>query len=323
MRDFQSHFASSMEAFIRYRKASNRWNEASYMPNLQLFDRYCQKNYPEHMELTQDMVDTWCCQRNTEENNSCRSRIYVVVSYVRYLKERGLINIQEPEIPRKEHRTYIPHSFTQEELKHFFKACDNLPVHPSTLEVLTRKLTIPVFFRLLYSSGIRTNEARMLRMKDVDLEHGILDIQYSKGHDQHYIVLHDSMLMLMNQYNAAIEVLYPHRVYFFPAKNGSYHNRSWVQVNFRKIWDSVNSTYAVPYELRHNYAIENINSWMELGFGFNDKLLYLSKSMGHTTIESTKYYYSLVPRMSKILEDRTGVGFDWIIPEVDYEETNK
>lgn len=273
MKEFKSHFASSMEAFIRYRKASNHWNEASYMPNLQQFDRFCHKNYPDHKELTQEMVNTWCHQRDTEENNSCRSRIYVVISYIRYLKERGLtINIQEPEIPRQEHRTYIPHAFTQDELKRFFQACDNLPTHPSTTEVLTRKLTIPVFFRLLYSSGIRTNEARMLRMENVDLEHGVLDIQYSKGHNQHYIVLHDSMLMLMNQFNAAIKVLYPHRAYFFPARNGLFHNRTWVQVNFRKIWDSVNSTYAVPYELRHHYAIENINRWVELGFGFNDKL---------------------------------------------------
>ena len=34
----------------------------------------------------------------------------------------------------------------------------------------------------------------MLRVEDVDLCHGILNIRYSKGHAQHYVVLHDSML---------------------------------------------------------------------------------------------------------------------------------
>lgn len=61
-----------------------------------------------------------------------------------------------------------------------------------------------MFFRLLYSSGIRTNEARLLLRENVDLRRGILDIQYSKGHDQHYIVLHDSMLEIMRRYDAAI-----------------------------------------------------------------------------------------------------------------------
>ena len=34
----------------------------------------------------------------------------------------------------------------------------------------------------------------------MDLKRGILDIQYSKGHDQHYIVLHDSMLEIMRRW---------------------------------------------------------------------------------------------------------------------------
>ena len=88
-------------------------------------------------------------------------------------------------IPRKERRRYIPHFFTHTELENFFRACDSLPSIPFTAEQRSRKITIPVFFRLLYSSGIRTNEARMLRIEDVDLCHGILNIRYSKGHAQH------------------------------------------------------------------------------------------------------------------------------------------
>ena len=74
--------------------------------------------------------------------------------------------------------------------------------------------------------------------------------------------------------------------------------------------------------LRHHYAIENINHWTGEGFGFDAKLLYLSKSMGHSTIEATKYYYSLVPAMADILKEKTGMDFKSIIPEVDYEESD-
>jgi len=44
--------------------------------------------------------------------------------------------------------------------------------------------------------------------------------------------------------------------------------------------------------------------------------------MGHTTLESTKYYYSLVPGMAAILEEKTGVDFDNILPEVYNEESD-
>lgn len=320
MAEFRSAFALLFESFIHYRKASGRWNNSSYEPFLILFDRFCASNYQEARELKQEMVDSWCKQREGEMNNSCRSRIYVVVSFVRYLRERNLTLITPPNLPRKEKRRYIPHSFTQEELERFFCECDSLTKYTKTPEQRSRQITVPVFFRLLYSSGIRTNEARMLQKADVDLANGVLDIRYSKGYDQHYIVLHDSMLKLMRTYDHAIGKLYPDRKYFFPARNGRFHTRSWVQINFSQLWNAVNQSHTTAYALRHNYAIENINCWVDKGFDFDNKLLYLSKSMGHTTIESTRYYYSLVPGMSHLLEEHTESGFNELIPEVDDED---
>ena len=317
MCELTSFLAPLIRAFILYRKASGRWNEVSYEVNLRLFDKHCEKCYPNAVELSQDMVNSWCAQRKTETNNSCRSRIYPVVSFIRYLSKRKMTTVAEPDIPREEPRTYIPHAFTEAELKNFFAACDSISATPAKEEQLSRRITIPVFFRLLYSSGIRTNEARMLKREDVDLDDGVLNIRYSKGHAQHYVVLHDTMLSLMRQYDNSIGKMYPARAYFFPARNGSFHTASWVQQNFNKMWRQYNSGNAVPYALRHYYAIENINSWTDVRFDFNAKLFYLSKSMGHSVLESTKYYYSLVPGLVDIIEAQTDE--DAIIPEVDYE----
>lgn len=322
MNKFTSFLASFMQAYVSYRKTSGRWNE-SYETNLLLFDQYCKKQYPETVFISQEIVDGWCHKRNTETNNSCRSRIRVVTSFIQYMRKRGKTDIIGPEIPRKERSTYIPHSFTNVELRDFFYACDSLPSAPYTSEQYSRKISIPVFFRLLYSSGIRTNEARMLRIEDVDLCQGILNIRYSKGPAQHYVVLHDSMLELLKTYDKAIRKQYSHRTYFFPAKGDSFHTKKWVQTNFQKIWNKYNSSHATAYALRHHYATENINRWTDEGFGFDAKLLYLSKSMGHSTLESTKYYYSLVPGMAEILKEKTGVDFENIIPEVNYEESNE
>lgn len=324
MKEFLSFLTPQIHCFIRYRQASQHWNDSSYEENLMLFDHYCHEDHPGATALTQEMVDSWCRQRGTEENNSCRSRIYVVASFIRFLNERGLSEVRAPQIPRKERRTYIPHAFTDEELARFFQECDSIPLSGSRKECLVRKLTLPVFFRLLYSSGIRTNEARLLKREDVDLEHGILDIRYSKGHDQHYIALHDSMLEAMRDYDMAIGKIVPQRAYFFPSIRNSHYNRNWVIKNFRLLWYKVNTSHATAYEFRHHYAVMNINRWISQGFDFHDKLLYLSKSMGHTTIESTKYYYSIVPGLSQILKEQTEESSDWMIPEVPGdEETDK
>ena len=323
MNKFTSLLAPLMQAYVSYRKASGHWNEVNYESNLILFDRYCKKQYPKAILLSQDMVNGWCHQRKTETNNSCRTRIDVIVSFIRYLKKRGKTDVAEPIMPRKERRTYIPHAFTEIELEKFFFACDSLPSVFHTPQQRSRKITIPVFFRLLYSSGMRTNEARMLKVEDVNLGYGIISIRYSKGHVQHYVVLHDSMLELLKIYDAAIQKQYPHRTFFFPARNKSFHTRSWVQENFRELWDKYNSTHATTYELRHHYATENINRWVNEGFGFNAKLFYLGKSMGHSTLESTKYYYSLVPGIADILKERTAMDFESIVPEVDDEKSDE
>ena len=76
------------------------------------------------------------------------------------------------------------------------------------------------------------------------------------------------------------------------------------------------TVHAISYDFRHNYATFNINKWVDLGFNFYDKLYYLSKSMGHCSVEHTKYYYSIVPRMSEILEDKSGASFEELVPEV-------
>lgn len=322
MNKFNSFLAPLIQEYISYQQASDHWNTSSYEANLLLFDRYCLKQYPEASTLSQEIADGWCRKRNTEENNSCRSRIYVVISLIRYLKKRGKTDIKEPALPRRERRTYLPHAFTETELQRFFHACDSL-TGDITPEQRARRITIPVFFRLLYSSGIRTTEARLMKVEDVDLCNGILNIRYSKGHNQHFIVLHDTMLELMRKYDAAISKMHPGRTYFFPARTDKCHKRAWVQTNFRELWNKTNTSYATAYELRHHYAIENINRWTGYGIEFHAKFLYLSKSMGHSVAESTRYYYSLVPGFADILTKKTNESFDIIVPEVQhYEETD-
>jgi integrase len=318
MRGFESFLAPVIEAFAAFRQASGRWNDTD-IQNIRLFDRHCALMFPGAAELTQEMVDSWCRRRSTELlSNSHRGRIYVVFHFVNYLKERDLTGINAPSIPVKMPRTYIPHAFTEAELENFFKACDSLPAVPRRRDVLLRRVTVPVFFRLLYSSGIRTIEARLLRAGDVSLDSGVLSIRCSKGDSQHFVVLHDTMLALMRRYDSAVRMLYPEREYFFPSARGSFYTQQWVVYNFRQLWHRHNTAHAVAYGLRHNYAIENINQWVGEGFDFLDRLLYLSRSMGHNDLESTKYYYSLVPALNGILSRLTGNNFNSTVPDLNW-----
>ena len=47
-----------------------------------------------------------------------------------------------------------------------------------------------------------------------------------------------------------------------------------------------------------------------------DKLLYLSRSMGHRYIQNTLYYYRLVPLFAHQLENLTGCGYEELLPDL-------
>lgn len=320
MREFRSFLAPEMTAFVNFRLASGCWN-STYENALFHFDGHCAQTLLGEQPLAQETVDGWCTRRPTESGNTCRVRVYAISNFVDYLNKRGLADLQPPAIPEKTRSGYVPHAFTEEELERFFSSSNDMPIFkPNSLAERTRRIVAPVFFRLLYSTGIRTYEARMLKVDDVDISHGVLDIRTSKGSNQYYSALHDSMAELLSEYDRAIRVLYPERVYFFPSPRGSHLSKEWVNYTFRLIWNAVNTSHATAYELRHNYAVENMNRWIGDGFDFFAKLVYLSRSMGHVTLESTKYYFHLVPAMSGILLELTGSGFDEIVPEVTDEE---
>lgn len=125
MGNYTSAAAALFEQYETYRQASDKWNPNASGENLAAFDKYCRNKFPEATTLTQEMVDSWCKKRDTEKNGSCRTRIQVVVSCIKYLNSRGLCLLNPPVLPKERNRRqYVPHHFTDEELDDLFRRCD-------------------------------------------------------------------------------------------------------------------------------------------------------------------------------------------------------
>ena len=116
------------------------------------------------------------------------------------------------------------------------------------------------------------------------------------------------------EYDAAINKLMPGRKCFFPDYHDKYYSLTWMDYNFERLWFKYNHSHATAYHLRHHFATTNINSWPSQAEKFNRNLLYLSRSMGHSTIETTMYYYSFNPKLAEILKERKNETFNKIIP---------
>lgn len=316
MHEYKSFLKDIFISFIKYMTVSQKWNQ-SYKKFLNSFDRYLNKEYSDSDCLSQDMIDKWCSKHENESNNSNRARTNVIIALLRYMNKFGLSNIKEPKRPKTQKCTHIPHPFTSEELSRFFYTCDHIKLHQNRKVLMIRKLVLCVIFRLMYSTGIRTNEARLLKYAEVDLQHGVLNIIQTKGHDQHYVAIHESMIEILIEYDKRMKNLVSDRQYFFPNGNNSYFSSEWLRHNFKTLWERANPQQeAISYDLRHNYAVININNWMNEGTDSYDEIYYLSKSMGHCNINHTLYYYSIVPQFSQLQQQLSGDSFSELVPEV-------
>lgn len=313
----KSPVSNLLEAYIEYKRSGNAMSDNTHQC-LRFFNDFCAKNYNCADNTYQEMVNGWCVKRDTERPSSFNKRIAPIRSFLKYVNRQTGKDIALPSYMAYERKKFIPHPFTEDELHLLFEQADTIYWHDksSVFAYNVRKMVMPVLFRLLYSTGMRTCEARMLSCDDVDLVHGVINIRQSKGVGEHRVALHQTMWDLMKQYDTAIRQLLPEREPFFPNELGRYLPRTWEAYHFKRVWKKVSDKAARLYDLRSNYAVANINGWENVGPEWFDKLLYLSRSMGHSTIGATTYYYNLVPVFADQVENLSGEGFEQLLPDL-------
>ena len=303
------------DLYIEWRKSIDTWTDTIW-PFIYMFEKHCLKLDDGSGILTQSMMDSWCRKKPSETNNSCRARINASLGLVRFLISREKSDVVIPDIVRWEKCTYIPVMMSHDELGRFFHECDNLKKCSNAKTDEYRKLVIPVIFRFLYSTGVRPFEARWLHTSDVNLEEGIVNINRTKRGIQHQIMLHESMLEFLRDYSDHICNLYPDREYFFPGISGSCVSPEWLRNTFSVLLKkSGGPKGATVYSFRHKYATENLNRLNGSDPAFFRKYVMLSKSMGHTCLKSTQYYYQKTDVFYELIEEKTAEGLDLILPD--------
>ena len=74
------------------------------------------------------------------------------------------------------------------------------------------------------------------------------------------------------------------------------------------------------HSLRHTFVVMRMNQWMEEGIRLEAMMPYLSKYLGHASVNDTFYYYHQVESAFHIIREKDTVS-QHVIPEVyDYEE---
>lgn len=315
---YLSVFASYIAGLVATKRAIGyTYESAEYY--LKRFDRHCAL-HPSSSTFSRDLVLGWAKSKDGEDPATHRVRLSVVRELGKYMQSLGVVDafVLPSALHRKIER-YVPHFFTKEELIAFFGACDRLKPHAG---MHARHIVLPVFFRLLYCCGLRTCEARRLRVEEVDLSCGAITILSSKRRSSRKIPIPQDLLRLFRSYDARVSEIYPGRIYFFPTTRSESYRCKSIGPMFRGIWKDAglgqgSGNRPRAYDLRHHFALTNLNRWIASGADVNSRLPYLSRYMGHSCIESTDYYLHLVPEFFHTFSEKLRPT-EAVLPEVDY-----
>jgi len=315
---FVSNFADRIQDFVQQKNALGYLYEGS-MYALRNFDKMCSERFSQENQLTQEICLTWAVRKESEGNNALRNRLMPIREFARFLNRCGeKAFVLPPNFVRKGPR-FTPHIYSEAEIASIWQIADS--IKPNGHSPI-RHLTIPTFIRLLYCCGLRPCEARKLRVEDVDLASGRLEIAESKGHKDRFVWMADDVRDWCRCYNDKVERIMPGRASFFPNPQGRCYSATGIQDAFRQIRVKAGIVQFGDYpprlyDFRHTFATHRLYQWMREGKDISAALPYLSAYMGHVQLSDTYYYIHLVPGLLESMSGFDFAAFADLLPEVE------
>ena len=195
-------------------------------------------------------------------------------------------------------RNLNPYIFTDEELTRLFAAADAVEKRGDPFFAETAGF----IFRLIYTCGLRPQEARKLRCTDINFQTGEIFISNSKQNKKRVIVAAPDATEMLYRYQNRCSIFHRNNDIFFIHTNGTPITSEQLTDLFQKCWKEANPNLdgkllpkVRPYDLRHRFASAVLQKWIDEGRSLYAMLPYLRAYMGHEEFRDTLYYVHILP----------------------------
>lgn len=213
---FQSVLSAHLEKFLQEKHTCGyAYQEPARI--LRHLDNFLVQEGLATYELPASIAWKWLAKKAHESARTQQQRITVFRHFSRFLLRLGYsAYVPDSTLAAWNPSTFVSRMLTEEELGKFFQALDALkPTARSPL----RHLIMPEVFRLLYGCGFRVGEVLKLRVRDVDLDQGIITVRQGKCRKDRLV---PPVLPLVNRLRkcAARSANRPPDATFFPGPSG-------------------------------------------------------------------------------------------------------
>ena len=291
--------------------------------HIRYFVRFCQEHYHEDC-LPNNAIFDWIEESDNRSLKTKSNMACMMAEWAKYMFSLGYEPLRIPEIRYvKSNSAFIPHIFTTAELQALWNTVDH--IEPSKLYPNLHRC-IPVLFRMLYSCGLRINEALSINLEDIDFDTNCIILKHTKLDRERIIPLEGSMTKVLKGYiQNTIPALSPDEPIFFYKRGITLPSHSIYQ-RFR--WALSKS--GIPYEgrlrgprlhdFRHTFAVFTMNKLFEQKKDIAAVLPIISAYLGHAGIESTERYLRLTEDRLTSITDSMEQMLPNMFPEVEPNE---
>lgn len=247
-------------------KGLSKSTQNGYLSGARELPLFCNKNYP---EIDSEDIVAYLVSLKEERNLSRNTmRIYacgIKYMYKHVLRKEGMID----EIPYPKQIRFIPEILSGEELRRMFNRTDNIKHR--------------VFLKLVYSAGLRRNEATNLLITDIDSRQMQIFIRKGKGLKGRYSILSEDALIELRRYikkYAPVHYLFNGRDKGTPLSENS---SRWI-MNQAVARAGITKKVSL-HSLRHSFASHLLSTGTDL--------LTVQGLLGHSSIRTTMIYLHL------------------------------
>ena len=294
--------------------------------NLHEFDNFIMEKFPDTETITKEIAESWAVKRSYEKVGTQRQRITPMRDLAILMNKLGNRAYIFPikQLP-KENR-YPVHIYSQQEITAIFKQIDHCSISSA---VPYRHMVMPILFRMLYCCGLRPGEARRLRLKDVDLENGILFILDSKNGNDRLVPMNDELTAMCIQYAKSAHTLSSESTPFFLGSGNREITNDNLNANFRRFLRKAGISHGGRgkgprlYDFRHTFAVNSLRKMVLDGKDMSAYYPVLQIYMGHSFFKYTEYYLRLTKDMFPDISEKIEEKFSHIISDELGEENGK
>lgn len=302
--DFKSVFTPFINSFLTVKETMG-FGLTKFKTVFQELDRFCIAETVGEPFITRTLIAKWRATRVNDSHRTLYDKYSIIAQFCKYMNHTGY-PCYVPRLPRMDTENYVPYTFTHEQIRDIFRACDSMVMLNNNMD--SKLFAMPAILRLLYSTGMRVGEVIALKNDDIDLEQHRIIIRKTKNRQQRLAPLHPSMYQVLSRYRNArnrlpLSNINEPDVFFFISPSGHPLNKGNVYTWFKKVLKKCGIPHIGKnhgprvHDLRHACAVHSLMKQVREGSDMYCVLPVLSVFLGHKSIAGTERYVRFTREM--------------------------